>query len=139
MSDNQRVFRKVKNHLKKMMPTQPQGHVVTLAMMIARITCGKKAQRGPMSNEVPDGSKDDSVESDQKSRGLPIHKSHLSDPTRVARLLIAACLAYLWIIYLGVTAVQTGQAELIGRNDRLTSQRAFFVGCLVYLPLVAKH
>jgi len=327
MSDNQRVYCKVKNHLKKMMPAQPQGHVVTLAMMIVGIICGKKAQLGPMSNEVPYGSKDDSVErrmrrwvgnqrigtnvyfvpfaqallvglahrplvlvmdgspvgrgcmalivgvvyqrrvlplawvvykgkkghapatrhqevlelvkplipaqstvillgdgeydtpemltwvdtqttwffvsrtaanilvstvseewfalstwnlqpgdlqvaaearftqrkaagpylvigwwdaqhdeplylvtnftdaqeaiywyskryrietffSDQKSRGFHIHKSHLSDPARLARLLIAACLAYIWIIYLGVTALQTHQADLIDRNDR---------------------
>jgi hypothetical protein len=37
--------------------------------------------------------------SDQKSRGFHIHKSHISDPQRLSRLLIAACLAYLWIIY----------------------------------------
>jgi len=40
--------------------------------------------------------------SDQKSRGFNLHKSHLSDPERIARLLIATCLAYIWIIYLGV-------------------------------------
>jgi hypothetical protein len=33
-----------------------------------------------------------------------MHKSHLSQPARVARLLIASCLAYLWIVYLGVYA-----------------------------------
>lgn len=37
--------------------------------------------------------------SDQKSRGFNIHKSHLSDPERLSRLMIAACLAYLWIIF----------------------------------------
>src|SRR5262249_41432165 len=37
--------------------------------------------------------------SDQKSRGFHIHKSHMSDPQRLSRLLIAACLAYIWIIY----------------------------------------
>jgi hypothetical protein len=31
--------------------------------------------------------------SDQKSRGFHIHKSHLRDPARLSRLLIAACLA----------------------------------------------
>lgn len=327
MSDNNRVYRKVTSQLKKMMPTQSQEHVVTLAMMITGIVCGKKAQLGPMSNEVPYGHKDQSVErrmrrwvrnkrvgaetyfmpfaqavltglahrplalvmdgnvvgrgclalmvgvvyqhrvlplvwvvykgkkghapatrhqevlelvkplipaessvillgdgeydtpemlswvstqttwffvsrtasnllvsttpdewfalqtwnlqpgdwreapdalftqskavgpylvigcwdkrfdeplylvtnftyapealygyqkryrietffSDQKSRGFHIHKSHLADPARLARLLIAACLAYIWIIYLGVTAWQTGQAGLIDRNDR---------------------
>jgi hypothetical protein len=40
--------------------------------------------------------------SEQKSRGFTIHKSHLSDPKRLGRLLIASCLAYLWMIYLGV-------------------------------------
>ena len=37
--------------------------------------------------------------SDQKSRGFNIHKSHLSDPERISRLMIAACLAYIWIIF----------------------------------------
>ena len=31
--------------------------------------------------------------SDQKSRGFNIHKSHIADPQRLSRLLIAACLA----------------------------------------------
>jgi hypothetical protein len=56
--------------------------------------------------------------SDQKSRGFHIHKSHLSDPTRLARLLIAACFAYLWIIYLGVTVLKSQQTDLIDRHDR---------------------
>jgi len=37
--------------------------------------------------------------SDQKSRGFHMHKSHISDPQRLARLFIAACLAYIWMIY----------------------------------------
>jgi len=36
--------------------------------------------------------------SDQKSRGFPLHKSHRADPQRLSRLLIAACLAYIWIV-----------------------------------------
>ncbi len=43
--------------------------------------------------------------SDQKSRGFQLDRSHLSDPARLTRLLIAACLAYLWMIYLGTVAV----------------------------------
>jgi hypothetical protein len=31
--------------------------------------------------------------SDQKSRGFNLHKSHISEPERLARLMIAACLA----------------------------------------------
>jgi len=62
MSDNGRVYRKTLSQLKKLMPSQPQGHVVTLAMMITGIVCGKKAQLGPMSNEVPYGNQAQSVE-----------------------------------------------------------------------------
>lgn len=56
--------------------------------------------------------------SDQKSRGFHLHKSHLSDPARLARLMIAACLAYIWIIYLGVVAKRDGWVAIIHRTDR---------------------
>ena len=39
--------------------------------------------------------------SDQKSRGFFLHKSHLCDPSRLARLLLATCLAYIWLVLLG--------------------------------------
>ena len=53
--------------------------------------------------------------SDQKSRGFHLHKSHLADPSRLTRLLIAACLAYLWIIYLGTVAKRDGWQALLHR------------------------
>jgi hypothetical protein len=56
--------------------------------------------------------------SDQKSRGFNIHKSHLSDPQRLERLLIASCLAYLWMIYLGVCATQKDWMQQLHRQDR---------------------
>lgn len=56
--------------------------------------------------------------SDQKSRGFHLHKSHLSDPKRVAHLMLAACLAYLWIVYLGAWAIRTGLWQIIHRKDR---------------------
>jgi hypothetical protein len=56
--------------------------------------------------------------SDQKSRGFHIDKSHLSDPTRLSRLLIASCLAYLWIVYLGVCAVRGEWMTRLHRQDR---------------------
>ncbi len=56
--------------------------------------------------------------SDQKSRGFRLHRSHLSDPARLTRLLLAACLAYLWIIYLGVVAQRDGWVAIIHRGDR---------------------
>lgn len=56
--------------------------------------------------------------SDIKSRGFHIHKSHLSDPKRLSRLLIASCLAYLWIVYLGVCALRDGWMKWLHRQDR---------------------
>jgi len=58
--------------------------------------------------------------SDKKSRGFHIHKSHLSEPKRVARLLLASCLAYLWMIYLGVSVKADEKKRcLIDRTDRV--------------------
>ena len=56
--------------------------------------------------------------SDQKSRGFNLHKSHLSEPQRLARLMIAACLAYIWIIDLGVRALQDKWRSVIHRRKR---------------------
>lgn len=56
--------------------------------------------------------------SDQKSRGVNLHKSHIADPARLARLMIAACLAYIWIVYLGVVAHHDNWVGIIHRPDR---------------------
>lgn len=56
--------------------------------------------------------------SDQKSRGFHIHRSHLCDPKRLARLLIASCLAYLWLVYLGVCALREDWLKRLHRADR---------------------
>ena len=56
--------------------------------------------------------------SDQKSRGFHIHKSHISDPQRLSRLLIAVCLAYIWIVYLGSLCENEGWREIIHRRKR---------------------
>lgn len=56
--------------------------------------------------------------SDQKSRGFHLHKSHLSDPERLARLLIAACLAYVFVVYLGTLAKAEGWDGLVHRRSR---------------------
>jgi hypothetical protein len=56
--------------------------------------------------------------SDQKSRGFNMQKSHISDPERLSRLMIAACLAYIWLIYLGVVAKRDGWIKTIHRTDR---------------------
>jgi hypothetical protein len=56
--------------------------------------------------------------SDQKSRGFNIHKSHLSDPQRLSRLLIATCLAYIWVVYLGSLCKKDGWQRIIHRSKR---------------------
>jgi Transposase DDE domain len=56
--------------------------------------------------------------SDQKSRGFHIHKSHMSDVQRLSRLLIAACLAYIWIIYLGSVCEKDRWRPIIHRRKR---------------------
>ena len=56
--------------------------------------------------------------SDPKSRGCPLHQWHLSDPQRLSRLLIAACRAYIWIIYLGALWVKEPWVTPIHRTDR---------------------
>jgi len=56
--------------------------------------------------------------SDQKSRGFPLHKSHMSDVQRLSRLLIAACLAYRWIVYLGSVCEKEQWRPIIHRRQR---------------------
>lgn len=56
--------------------------------------------------------------SDQKSRGFNLDLSHISDPQRLARLMIAACLAYIWIVYLGVVSKRDAWVSIIHRTDR---------------------
>lgn len=56
--------------------------------------------------------------SDQKSRGFRLHQSHLSDPQRLARLMIACCLAYWWIVFLGKTAMQPEWRRVLHRVSR---------------------
>lgn len=56
--------------------------------------------------------------SDQKSRGFHIQKSHLSDPVRLSRLIIATALAYCWLVFLGATVMEQRWVKLIHRGSR---------------------
>jgi hypothetical protein len=56
--------------------------------------------------------------SDHKSRGFHIQKSHIEDPQRLSRLLIATCLAYIWIVYLGSQCKTGGWQDIIHRKSR---------------------
>lgn len=54
---------------------------------------------------------------DQKSQGFHIHKSGLSDPKRLARLLVASCLAYILAIMGGAKAAKSSFYDEIARTD----------------------
>jgi len=75
--------------------------------------------------------------SDQKSRGFHIHKSHLSNPERLSRLLLAACLAYIWIVSLGLFTLSNGKHKLIDRTDRV--DKSIFRLGLDWLKYVLKQ
>jgi hypothetical protein len=53
-----------------------------------------------------------------KSRGFRLDKSHLADPARLARLVIATSLAYVWIHAVAVLAQAQGWVERFHRKDR---------------------
>jgi hypothetical protein len=75
--------------------------------------------------------------SDQKSRGFHIHKSHLADPTRLSRLLIAACLAYIWMITQGLLVIAENKLSLIDRTDR--RDKSLFRLGLDWIKYALKH
>jgi len=75
--------------------------------------------------------------SDQKSRGFHIHKSHLAEPARLSRLLIAACLAYIWMITQGLRVLAEGNSPLIDRTDRI--DKSLFRLGLDWIKYALKH
>lgn len=79
----------------------------------------------------------ETIFSDQKSRGFHIHKSHLADPARLSRLLIAACLAYIWMIAQGLRLLAEGKLALIDRGDR--RDKSLFRWGLDWLKYALKH
>jgi hypothetical protein len=54
----------------------------------------------------------------QQSRGFHRQKSHMADSKRLSRLLIAACLADIWIVYLGAVCLEEGWNTVIHRTNR---------------------
>jgi len=62
MTDRYRVYTKVLKTLKSQLKMYRQGHVVSLAMMIAGIVMSRKAQLAVMSGEVPTDAKEKSTE-----------------------------------------------------------------------------
>jgi hypothetical protein len=66
---------------------------------------------------------------DQKSRGFHIHQSHISDVQRLSRLLIAACLAYIWIIYLGSVCEKDQWSPIVHRRKRCDLRLLYLAPC----------
>lgn len=56
--------------------------------------------------------------SDLKSRGFRLDKSHLDDPERLGRLVLAVVLAYWWLSYLGVVGRERAWDKLVQRTNR---------------------
>ncbi len=56
--------------------------------------------------------------SDLKTKGFHVHKSHISDLKRLGNLMIAGCLAYIWVVLLGEYALMTGINKIFHRADR---------------------
>ena len=55
---------------------------------------------------------------DQKSKGFKIDKSRVSAPVRLSKLLAIACLAYIWIVYLGVVCKKKKLQHEVHRKSR---------------------
>jgi hypothetical protein len=53
-----------------------------------------------------------------KSRGFHIHKSHLANPARLTRLLIATSLGYLWVHAIAAFAIAQDWLTQFHRTDR---------------------
>lgn len=60
---------------------------------------------------------------DQQRRGFHLHQRQRSAPQRLARLLLAACLAYIWVVYLGVWARRADWLQRLQRQDRCALSR----------------
>lgn len=71
--------------------------------------------------------------SDAKGRGFGIDKSHLEDVERVERLLLGVCLAYLWMVFLGVMVLKQGLWSLVDCNRQDKSLFRLGVDWLEYL------
>lgn len=56
--------------------------------------------------------------SDLKGRGFKIDKSRLKEPARVNRLLMAAAIAYIFVVFWGVEAILSGTIRQMVRTDR---------------------
>ncbi len=61
---------------------------------------------------------------DFKGRGFHLAQTRIRDPKRLARLLLVACLAFLWSLATGSFVFHSPKQRLVDRNDR--DDRSFF-------------
>ena len=55
---------------------------------------------------------------DLQGGGFHLHRSRLYDPARLSRLVLAVCLAYLWLMHVGAYVVKRGWRKLVDRRAR---------------------
>jgi hypothetical protein len=55
---------------------------------------------------------------DMKGHGFDLEATHLTDPDRLSRLVLAVCLTFVWFVALGSWVVKRGLRFLIDRKDR---------------------
>jgi len=70
--------------------------------------------------------------SDMKSRGFHIHKAKISQPERVAKLIIAVALAYLRVFLWGMAPIRKKYENLIYRQDRQHELSPFNRGLKIF-------
>lgn len=61
---------------------------------------------------------------DYKGRGFRLAQTRIRDPKRLSRLLLVACIAFLWALATGSYVFHSPKQRLVDRNDRV--DRSFF-------------
>ncbi len=64
---------------------------------------------------------------DLKGRGFNLAKTHIRDPQRLSRLLLAASIAFLWSLAVGSYVFHSPKQRLVDRSDR-TDRSIFQLG-----------
>jgi hypothetical protein len=73
---------------------------------------------------------------DFKGRGFRLSQTHLRDPERLSRLLLVACIAFLWTLSVGSHVFHSPLQRLVDRSDR--DDRSFFQLGYRYLKRLLK-
>ena len=55
---------------------------------------------------------------DLEGGGFQLDKSRLYEPARLSRLVLAVCLAYLWLVHVGARVIRRGWRRMVDRRDR---------------------